>query len=76
MIAGYRFSEDKEHEEGLRAVESVNEVFSTGMKLHLIPLPMAKVRVVHCMKCIYVEVSLMFLFRCFLRFLGLKEEWT
>ena len=46
MIAGYRFSEDKEHEEGLKAVESVNEVFSTGMKLHLIPLPIAKVKVV------------------------------
>ena len=45
MIAGYRFTDEKEHEEGLRAVESVNEVFSAGMKLHLIPLPIAKVRI-------------------------------
>ena len=43
MIAGYRFTDDKEHEEGLRAVASVTEAFANGMRLHILPLPIAKV---------------------------------
>ena len=44
MIAGYRFTNEKEHEEGLKAVESVTAAFANGMRLQLIPLSIAKVR--------------------------------
>jgi len=38
LIAGFRFTKDKEHEHGLRIVESVNESFQTGMKTGTIPI--------------------------------------
>merc|ERR1712133_109038 len=38
LIAGYRFTKEKEHEHGLKIVNSVNESFQTGIKTGVFPL--------------------------------------
>ena len=43
MIAGYRFTQREEHAEGLRAVKSVSDIFSTGIRTNLFPLALCKV---------------------------------
>ena len=44
LIAGYRFTKEKEHEQGIRIVESVNEAFQSGIKTSVLPLWLNKVK--------------------------------
>ena len=43
LLAGYRFTKSKEHESGLKVVETLKEVFSTGIKTSLFPMWVCKV---------------------------------
>ena len=45
LLAGYRFTNDEEHEEGLKAVESVTELFAQGMANSFWPYKLQKVKV-------------------------------
>ena len=44
LIAGYRFTKEKEHEQGIRIVESVNEAFQSGVKTSVLPFWLNKVK--------------------------------
>ena len=44
LLAGYRFTNDEEHEEGLKAVESVTELFAQGMANSFLPFKLQKVK--------------------------------
>ena len=44
LIAGYRFTKEKEHEQGMRIVESVNEAFQSGVKTSVLPFWLNKVK--------------------------------
>ena len=43
LIAGYRFTNSKEHEHGRKIVEGVTESLSTGMKTSIFPMWILKV---------------------------------
>ena len=44
LIAGYRFTKEKEHEQGIKIVESVNEAFQSGVKTSILPFWLNKVK--------------------------------
>ena len=44
LIAGYRFTKEKEHEHGIRIVESVNEAFQSVVNNSVLPFWFNKVK--------------------------------